>query len=452
MLNVVALTRQSCNMVVQGPACSAGWKVRPHSNLHFVCQHYPVETFRVGIDFRGAQSGGGSGQRGIGRYTTDLVLGLLEHGRPIVLEEQGKLLEVVLFHAQGVPVPAEINGLVSLAPVRAPSWSDEKKPLWLRLPKIRSIKRFHELRFNRALRSQRRAIERQVRLAELDILHIPSALDVGSYPIFDYPCPVVMTLLDTIVISLKEITYDRFPWFLQTYYHEQADNLKRADRIVAISQASKADGVREFGLDPSKIDVIYPAVSSRYGVPAHRPTRVESFDYFLFCSVPDPHKNPRIVMEAFAQLDCEHHLVFVSPESHHETIGIRQFAEELGIAERFHITGFVSEEELIGLFHHATALVSPSQMEGFGLPVAQAMRAGVPVITSNTSAQAEIAAGVGILVSPNSIAEVLSAMKLCTSSPMSRPMLPAQERAKWFDSERVTRQLIEAYLKTKKVS
>lgn len=411
-----------------------------------------METFRVGIDFRGAQSGGGSGQRGIGRYTTDLVLGLLEHGRQPILEQTGKLLEVVLFHAEGVPIPPEINGLVTLAPVKAPTWSDAKKPLWLKLPKIRSTKLFHELRFKNAVKAQRRAMELQVKKAELDVLHIPSALDVGSYPIFDYPCPVVMTLLDTIVISLKEITFDRFPWFLQTYYYEQAENLKRADRIVAISEASKQDGVREFNLDPNKIDVIYPAVASRYGVPAQRPKSVESFEYFLFCSVPDPHKNPRIVMEAFSRLGSEHHLVFVSPESHHETTGIRQFANELGIVERFHVTGFVVEEELIGLFQYATALVSPSQMEGFGLPVAQAMRAGTPVITSHTSAQAEIASGVGILVSPNSVHEVLAAMKLVASAPPPRPMRNAHERAKWFDSERVTRQLVEVYVKTKKVS
>jgi len=404
-----------------------------------------VETFRVGIDFRGAQSGGGSGQRGIGRYTTDLVLGLLEHGRQPVFERTGKLLEIVLFHAEGIPIPPEINGRVTTAPVKAPTWSDAKKPLWLRLPKIRSQKRFHELRFNNSVKSQKRAMEAQLRNIELDILHIPSALDVGSYPIYSYPCPVVMTFLDAIVVQLREDVLEKYPWFLQDYYFLQAENLKLANRLVAISQASKADATHVFGLEASKIDVVYPCVSNEFLEPRLPSPRKRP--YFLFCSVPDPHKNPRVVMEAFSKIESDCDLVFVSPRDMLYMPSLLQFAEELGISDRFTITGFVPGADLVALFQNAIALVSPSKMEGFGLPVAQAMRAGIPVITSRVSAQAEIANGVGILIDPNSAVEIAAAMnRILHETNREELARKGRERAQWFDSDKVTRELIDTYL------
>lgn len=404
-----------------------------------------METFRVGIDFRGAQSGGGSGQRGIGRYTTELVAGLIEFGPAYVLEQTGRRLEITLFHAEGIPIPGELNGKVATIGVKAPTWSDAKKPLWLRLPKIRSQKRFHEMRFNNAVKSQKRAMESKLAGSKLDVLHIPSALDVGSYPIYDYPCPVVMTFLDAIVAQLREDVLDKYPWFLQDYYFAQAKNLQNADKIVAISQASADDAVSVFGLEQSKIDVVYPAVSDRYQSESFPNPRQRPF--FLFCSVPDPHKNPEKVMEAFANLPDTHDLVFISPQDQLYMPRLKELADKLGIAERFFITGFVPEDELMGLFQHADALVSPSKMEGFGLPVAQAMRAGIPVITSKFSAQGEIAKDVGLLVDPNSVAEISEAMhrvlRLENREELKRL---GQERAKWFDAEKVTRELLDVYL------
>ncbi|HLP00218.1 MAG TPA: hypothetical protein VK171_16595, partial [Fimbriimonas sp.] len=192
---------------------------------------------RVGIDFRGAQSGGGSGQRGIGRYTLEMLKGILEFAPEV---------QLVLFVKHDVEIPAELKGKCEIIPVVAASWSDAKKPLWLKIPKIRSIKRFHEMRFRSAVRKQKVAMEKALSSTKLDVLHIPSALDIGSYPIYNYPCPVVMTFLDAIVIKLKHNTYDRYPWFLQTYYQEQGENLKKADAIVAISDASAKDAIEVF--------------------------------------------------------------------------------------------------------------------------------------------------------------------------------------------------------------
>jgi glycosyltransferase involved in cell wall biosynthesis len=254
-----------------------------------------------------------------------------------------------------------------------------------------------------------------------------------------------MTFLDAIVVQLREDVLEKYPWFLQDYYFLQAENLKLANRLVAISQASKADATHVFGLEASKIDVVYPCVSNEFLEPRLPSPRKRP--YFLFCSVPDPHKNPRVVMEAFSKIESDCDLVFVSPQDTLYMPSLLQFAEELGISDRFTITGFVPGADLVALFQNAIALVSPSKMEGFGLPVAQAMRAGIPVITSRVSAQAEIANGVGILIDPNSAVEIAAAMnRILHETNREELARKGRERAQWFDSDKVTRELIDTYL------
>ncbi len=404
-----------------------------------------METFRVGIDFRGAQSGGGSGQRGIGRYTTDLVAGLLDYGPDIVREKLGKELQVVLFHTAGVSIPASLSGRVEAAPVDAPRWDSPRKPLWMRIPKLRSIPALHQWHLERTIAAQERAISAQILSGKLDIVHLPTALDVGSYPQVNAPCPVVMTVLDTIILSLPELGIDRYPRHLRWYYRNQMLNLSKADRLVAISQATKDDVVRQIGIPNESIDVVYPAVSLAFAEECPPPDlpEIAGHNYYLFCSVPDPHKNPFAVIEAFASISGQDRLVFVAPNDHPETQKCIRLANDLGVGARFVVTGFVDEPMLRVLFKHAIALVSPSQMEGFGLPVAQAMRSGIPVITSNRSAQAEIADGVGILVDPSDTKEIALAMEKVKGKAYD-PSAGFQ-RAEEFDPEVVTRALLESY-------
>lgn len=389
---------------------------------------------RVGIDFRGAQCSG-SGLRGIGRYTLELVKGLLDHAPEV---------EITLFVKRNGHVPDELRGCKTVT-VDALSWTDPTDALWTRIPKIRSLNILHARHCRRSVAEQKVAMEKALAENPVDLLHIPSALDIGSYPIFDYPCPVVMTFLDAIVLKLKENTYNRFRPFLQTYYMQEAENLKKATRIVAISHASAKDATDVFGIDPNKIDVVYPAVSREYEIERPKP---QEPPYFLFCSVPDPHKNPGVVIEAFAGMPKEYELIFVSPKESEFLPSLVQRAEELGFADRFRVTGYVPEEELYSLFKHAVAVVSPSQMEGFGLPVAQAMRAGTPVVTSRYSAQGEIAEGVGYLVDPNAVDEVAQAMlQVIEDGRDIERMQKGIDRSKLFDADKVTRELVDSYKK-----
>ena len=163
--------------------------------------------------------------------------------------------------------------------------------------------------------------------------------------------------------------------------------ISRADGLIAISENSRQDAVRLLGLNPDRIQVIYPGVAGVYfdarATPAERP-------YVLYIGAIEPRKNVDTLLDAWADSNLRRDFDLViagaSGWSSEKTMA-RLASRPSGVR----YLGYVPEDELPGLTAGAMAFVYPSLYEGFGLPVAQAMAAGVPVITSNASSLPEIA-------------------------------------------------------------
>jgi glycosyltransferase involved in cell wall biosynthesis len=109
--------------------------------------------------------------------------------------------------------------------------------------------------------------------------------------------------------------------------------------------------------------------------------------------------------------------------------------------------GYVAEDELPGLTAGATAFLYPSLYEGFGFPVAQAMAAGVPVITSNTSCLPEVAGEGALFVDPRSSAEIQAALEKLLTSPLLREQLrtAGAARARQYRWDACARQSLEFF-------
>jgi alpha-1,3-rhamnosyl/mannosyltransferase len=130
----------------------------------------------------------------------------------------------------------------------------------------------------------------------------------------------------------------------------------------------------------------------------------------------EPRKNVDALLDAWqdCRLRDEFDLVIAGPSG---WAAERTLARLASTPPGVRYLGYVKEEELPGLTAGAAAFVYPSLYEGFGIPVAQAMAAGVPVITSNTSCLPEVASGGALLVDPRSAAEIRAAMEKLLSSP-----------------------------------
>lgn len=360
---------------------------------------------RPAVDVRGLQTLTGSQERGIGRYTLNLIKDLVEYGdlEPLPISRTGKKL------------PTEIAELdLETVSVDGRMWMDRPPVWWRNIPKVRSRTSLIRKHFAKLRDQQEALLTAALEAQDVDLIHFPSGVDVGSYPWYGGDLPVVTTFLDAIVLRYREFFFDRMDVWHQDHYLEQLENLKRADAIIAISHSAREDCIQYAGVNPNNVYVAYPSVSPWYAHP--RPIAAikkwsKALPYFLFNSVADPHKNAPRVIEAFALADLDECLlVMATPSKTAEAEMLRGVAQRCNVSERLVLTGWLEEDELIALYQNAIALVSPSLIEGFGLPVAQAMTAGTPVITSNRYAQAEISKGAAVQIDPESVHEIAWAL------------------------------------------
>jgi len=221
--------------------------------------------------------------------------------------------------------------------------------------------------------------------------------------------------------------------------------LRRAAGLISVSECTRQDAIRILGLDPERIVTIYPGVDDRFfnAAPAQR-----GKPYFLYVGTIEPRKNIGTLLDAWAALPDsvrgEYELVVAGPEGW----GVAGTMARLRAgAPGVRYLGYVPEEDLPALTAGAAALVYPSVYEGFGLPVAQAMAAGVPVVTSNVSSMPEVAGDAALLIDPQSAAELAAAMELLALSPSLRAGLASRgrKRAGRFRWEECARRSLEFF-------
>jgi len=206
--------------------------------------------------------------------------------------------------------------------------------------------------------------------------------------------------------------------------------LKAADGLIAISENTRRDAMEILEIPGERIRVIYPGVPEAYfevGPEAAERARAKfglSAPYLLFVGCIEPRKNVPGLVRAYQQLPAalrrDVQLVLAGPFgwAAEET---RQMLTHSGPSVRY--LGYVPEPDLPGLSAGAAALIYPSYYEGFGLPVAQAMAAGVPVIASDRTCLPEVAGGAALLVDPDSAEEIGAAIaRILTSSEFAREL------------------------------
>ncbi len=166
---------------------------------------------------------------------------------------------------------------------------------------------------------------------------------------------------------------------------------RRADRIVAVSECTKRDIVRLFGIDPAKIEVIYQGcdemfaerrsaaeldrAAREYGLPER---------YLLNVGTLEERKNLLEVVQALEHLPAEIHLVAVGGRTAY-TARVERYAAEHGLTDRIHLLHKVTYRDLPLLYARAEVMVYPSRYEGFGIPIIEALNAGIPVVAATGS-------------------------------------------------------------------
>lgn len=226
------------------------------------------------------------------------------------------------------------------------------------------------------------------------------------------------------VVTVHDLGYKRYPEAHSRVQRAYLDlttrfSQRRAALLLADSSATATDLSVVYGTPSDKIRVVYPgmdgdrlqptakkidAARERYQLPAR---------YFVFIGTLQPRKNIERLVNAFGRWQREHDdyktaLVLAGAKGW-------LFEESwLKGASNLRVTGYIDEADKAGLLAGAIALVFPSLYEGFGFPALEAMHCGAPVIASATSSLPEVVGDAGLLVDPQSVAEIADAMARCS--------------------------------------
>ncbi|NWF79961.1 MAG: glycosyltransferase family 4 protein [Chloroflexi bacterium] len=225
-------------------------------------------------------------------------------------------------------------------------------------------------------------------------------------------------------------------------------NLRAARRVIAISQATRDDLVRQYGADPARVAVVHHGVSAGFQPVADPALRAAArarhgldAPYFLYVGTIQPRKNLVRLIEAFARAAVPGMLLALAGRRGWLSAPIERRAAELGLGERVRFLGYLPDTDLPALLGDATAFVFPSLYEGFGMPVLEAMACGAPVLTSSTSALPEVAGNAALLVDPHDTAAMADALGRLAADEALRAELRARgyARAALFTWERCAR-------------
>ncbi|MCX5826613.1 MAG: glycosyltransferase family 1 protein [Deltaproteobacteria bacterium] len=298
-------------------------------------------------------------------------------------------------------------------------------------------------------------LERMFRLGrqtfrnDIDILH------VNYYGPPFYRGKLIMTVHDLSFEHLPDCftTFERVKDRLLIPFY-----IRRADRILTVSEFSKQDMVELYGAAPEKIVVGYNGVNPAFKPLSDGEEQEEAANilssyginkaFILYIGRLNRRKNLHILIDAFNRIKkdgkFEHQLVIVGrrdylPASDMEMINSSPFYQDIVF------TGYLPDQHLPLAYGRADVFVYPSLFEGFGLPCLEAMACGCPVVTSNTTSLPEVVGDTGILIDPLDPREIAAAIVAVLTDPTRRSLMASRglERAKLFTWKHTAEKMLE---------
>jgi glycosyltransferase involved in cell wall biosynthesis len=308
---------------------------------------------------------------------------------------------------------------------------------WVRLP-VSTKSRTHVV-------AQMAAVPSLALQRGLDVLHSPANVGPPIAP----AVATVVTLLDLIWLHQRDAWDPSLAGRAMGLVSRIC--ARRADRVIAISHAARDDMVETLGIAAGKIDVAPLGVRVPNGRPSAGQSSRSRFDLgdgpvVLCVAQKRPYKNLGSLIRAVPELEERATLVLAGAPTEHEK-ELRALADELGVADRVRLLGWVSEEELDGLYGVASCFVLPSLIEGFGLPVLEAMARDVPVACSDRTAMAEVAGDAALLFDPTDQQAVTGAVRrLLLDRELAASLVRrGRDRVRLFTWERTAEATLESY-------
>jgi len=282
----------------------------------------------------------------------------------------------------------------------------------------------------------------------LDLMHF----SYFSIPI-SYHRPYIVTIHDLILhhFATGEATTLPQPLYfakLQAYKYIIKKAARNATKIIAVSQATKKEITDHLGVAPEKITVTYEGVDQLVEQRAKTNGENKYGNYFLHIGNVYPHKNAKRLIDAFQIANLpKTKLVFAGKRDYFMT-RLEEYVKERQVQDSVLFLGFVSDSELAVLYEKALATVVPSLMEGFGLPVLEAMANSCLVLASDIPSLREVAGESALFTAPLDTKSLAKSLQLIVTSPkeqFNHLLKSGKERTKEFTWEKMARETLTLY-------
>ena len=276
---------------------------------------------------------------------------------------------------------------------------------------------------------------------KIDILH--SLAYVA--PIF-LPCANVISVHDTNFIAMRDIISPFRRWPLE-FISKRA--CLKSDAVITISEFSKHEIIKNIGVPPNKINVTllgpgqaenteaenpWPEVKRHFGI---------DFPYLIAFSGKSPHKNISRLIQAFSKISkmIPHRLIIIG---YHRREDFTSPSIDL---DKFILPGYILQADLLSLMKHASLMVFPSWYEGFGMPILEAQKMGIPVASSNAASLPEVGGDSVAYFDPFDVDAMAEVIKSCLlDSTLQRNLiLKGRENLKHFSWKKNAREVLNIY-------
>jgi len=266
-----------------------------------------------------------------------------------------------------------------------------------------------------------------------------------------------LTNLEKTIVTCHDIIPIAYYNTRNPVWKLNAKGLKKAERIITVSEFSKKDISRYIKYPEEKIEIIPPAVDhnlyyqnrdrsilEKYGIK-------ENENVILYVGAEEPRKNIQLLIDSFRKLKNKIPQVKLLKVGMPNYIGVRKKLlkqiESLGLQQDVIFAGYVSETDLAKIYNAVDLFVFPSLYEGFGMPPLEAMACGTPVITSNTSSLPEVVGNAAIITDPYDTEGLAEKMyTLLTDQTLCRSIIKkGLARSKVFSWEEAAKKTLEVY-------
>ncbi len=360
--------------------------------------------------------------RGLGNYSRNLIVALGNHAPALKMH----LYSPVPLHPEWQPPHFQLPDNATVhAPKKRPSkWRQQ----YLRFIKIKKQAQEHQLILYHGLSNV-----------------LPKRL----------ACPTVVTIHDLIFLHHPKLypAVDRF------YYQRRFKSAAQStNRIFAVSQATKNDLCDAFSIPPEKVQVIYPSADTIYNPENFSPKEQQRVrktyqlpqNFILQLGSLEPRKNGHMLLQAFYQLPIsvrkDFHIFFVGAFSNYGK-KLKRLATSLGISKQVHFLGHVNLMDIPALYAQARACTYLSIMEGFGLPVLEALQCNATCLTSNCSSMPEAGGKACLLADPQDPEHIAHQLqKLLVDDTLRKKLRNAiPKHISMFSAEHISQQIMAGY-------